>query len=120
MENIALMSSSRPGALASLRLVFPLLIAFAIILGGCTMNETEQRTVSGAGIGAAGGAALGAIVGAFAGAPGAGAAIGAAAGTAVGAGTGYIVDQRAKRQQAEARNRQLEAQNRQLKQQNQY
>ena len=56
----------------------------ALALGGCTMTETEQRTVSGAGIGAAAGAAGGALIGAIAGVPGTGAAIGAAAGAALG------------------------------------
>lgn len=120
MKNNALMRSGGPRTLGNLRLVFPLLIAFVVILGGCTMDQTEQRTFSGAGIGAAGGAALGAIAGAFAGVPGMGAAIGAGAGAAIGGGAGYIVDQRDKRQAAEAKNRQLEAQNQKLKQQNQY
>lgn len=119
MKNTSVVNVGGRRTLGKLGLIFPILIAFVVILGGCTMDQTEQRTVSGAGIGAAGGAALGAIIGAFAGAPGAGAAIGAAAGTAVGAGTGYIVDQRAKRQQADARARQLEAENQQLRQQNQ-
>jgi hypothetical protein len=120
MKNNDVTKSGGPRTLGSLRLVFPMLVAIVVILGGCTMTETEQRTASGAGIGAAGGAALGAIIGAFAGAPGAGAAIGAGAGAAVGGGVGYIVDQRDKRQAAEARTRQLEAQNQKLKQQNQY
>ncbi len=77
MKNDALRKSSGPRTVGNLRLVFPMLIAVVVILGGCTMNETQQRTASGAGIGAASGAALGAIVGAFAGSPGAGAAIGA-------------------------------------------
>lgn len=120
MQNNALTKSGRPKTIGNLRLVAPLLLVFAVFLGGCTMNETEQRTVSGAGIGAAGGAALGAIAGAFAGVPGMGAAIGAAGGAAIGGTAGYVIDQRDKRQAAEARNRQLEAQNRQLRQQNQY
>jgi len=120
MDNNALTKTGGPRALGNLRLVAPLLIVFAIILGGCTMDETQQRTVSGAGIGAAGGAALGAIAGAFAGVPGMGAAIGAGAGAAIGGTAGYVVDQKDKRQTAENRNRQLEAENRQLRQENQY
>lgn len=118
MQKSALVSRRRKWDLGNLRLVLPMLVAAFLVLGGCTMNETEQRTVSGAGIGAAGGAAMGAIIGAFTGTPGVGAAIGAAAGTAVGAGAGYIVDQRDKREQAQAQNRRLEQENRQLQQQN--
>lgn len=56
-------------------------------LGACSnMNHTQQRTLSGAGIGAAGGAAVGAMTG---GCVSCGAAIGAAAGAA----GGYIYDQ---------------------------
>ncbi len=120
MSNNAIAKTGGLPILGNLRLIFPLLLAIVVVLGGCTMDETEQRTASGAGIGAAGGAALGAIIGAFAGAPGAGAAIGAGAGAAVGGGVGYIVDQRAKRESAEARARRLEAENQKLKQQNQY
>ncbi len=100
--------------------MLPMLVAVVVILGGCTMNETQQRTASGAGIGALGGAALGAIIGAGVGNPAAGAAIGAGAGAALGAGTGYIVDQKKKREEAEARTQRLESENRQLRQQNQY
>jgi len=120
MKNSALIESGGPRTLGNLRLIVPLLLVFAVVLGGCTMDQTEQRTFSGAGIGAAGGAALGAIAGAFAGVPGMGAAIGAGAGAAIGGGAGYIVDQKDKREAAEAKNRQLEAENRQLRQQNQY
>lgn len=52
-------------------------------LGGCAgMTQTEQRTLSGAGIGAAGGALIGSMYGNM----GAGAAIG----SAVGGGAGYL------------------------------
>jgi len=58
----------------------------AVTLGGCAhMSTTEQRMLSGAGIGAVGGAAVGAATG---GSVGAGAAIGAGAG-ALG---GYLYD----------------------------
>jgi len=61
-------------------------IATAIALGGCaSMSTTEQRTLSGAGIGALGGAAIGAVTGGDAG-------TGAAIGAAVGAGAGYLYD----------------------------
>jgi hypothetical protein len=85
-------------------------------LGGCTMTETEQRSVSGAGIGAAAGAAGGAVIGLLAGAPGAGAAIGAAAGAAVGGAGGYIVDQVKQREAAQAENARLRQENEQLRQ----
>lgn len=106
-----------PNLRVSLRLFAPLLLALSVVLGGCTMTETEQRTASGAGIGAAAGAAAGALFGAFAGVPGTGAAIGAAAGTALGAGGGYIVDQRKKREAAEAESQRLRWENQQLQQQ---
>jgi len=58
----------------------------ALATSGCAhMSTTEQRMLSGAGIGALGGAAIGAAAG---GSVATGAAIGAAAGAA----TGYIVD----------------------------
>ncbi len=61
-----------------------------LALGACSgMNNTQQRVVSGAGIGALGGAAVTGLTG---GCVACGAAIGAGAG-AVG---GYIVDQNAK------------------------
>lgn len=120
MNTNALKTRGGRGILGRLRLTFPVLVAVVVILGGCTMDQTEQRTFSGAGIGAAGGAALGAIAGAFAGVPGMGAAIGAGAGAAIGGGAGYIIDQKDKREAAEAQTRQLEAQNQKLRQQNQY
>lgn len=64
--------------------------ALLVALGACSdMSSTQQRVVSGAGIGALGGAAVTGISG---GCVSCGAAIGAGAG-AVG---GYIVDQNAK------------------------
>ncbi len=86
----------------ALRLLAPVVIALSLVFGACTMTETEQRTATGAGIGAMAGAAGGALFGAMFGVPGTGAAIGAAAGTAIGAGTGYVVDQRRQRQDAQA------------------
>ena len=62
-------------------------IALMMSVSACSnMNSTQQRTLSGAGIGAAGGAAIGAIAG---GSVAGGAAIGAAAGAA----GGYLYDQ---------------------------
>lgn len=57
-----------------------------LALVGCSnMNTTQQRTLSGAGIGAATGAAVGAIAGGSM-------ATGAAIGTAAGAAGGYLYD----------------------------
>jgi hypothetical protein len=42
-----------PKVASILRLAAPLLAAFAVFFGACTMTETEEWTVSGAGIGAA-------------------------------------------------------------------
>ena len=55
-----------------------------LMMGCADMSSTQQRTLSGAGIGAAGGA----VVGAIAGDTGLGAAVGAAAGAA----GGYLYD----------------------------
>ncbi len=61
-------------------------IALMVSVSACSnMNSTQQRTLSGAGIGAAGGAAIGAMTG---GSVAGGAAIGAAAGAA----GGYLYD----------------------------
>jgi len=94
-----------------------------LAIGGCTMSETEQRTVSGTGIGAAVGAAGGALIGAMAGRPGTGAAIGAAAGAAVGGTGGFIRDQQVQRDtaasDAAAMQRENEELRRQLEQQQQ-
>lgn len=92
-------------------------LAAALALGGCTMSETEQRTVSGAGLGAAAGAAGGALIGALAGKPGTGAAIGAAAGTAVGGAGGYIHDQQVQRDRAAADASALQRENEELRRQ---
>jgi hypothetical protein len=105
------------GPTAALLLMAAIWLGLAGMIGGCTMNTTEQRTFSGAGIGAAVGAAGGAVIGAFAGVPGTGAAIGAAAGAAVGGAGGYIVDQVDQRQAAQAENTQLRQENEQLRQQ---
>lgn len=61
-------------------------LALMVSVSACSnMSTTQQRTLSGAGIGAAGGAAVGALAG---GSVAGGAAIGAAAGAA----GGYIYD----------------------------
>jgi hypothetical protein len=63
------------------------MLALLLSLGACSnMNNTQQRTLSGAAIGAGAGAAAGAMTG---GCVSCGAAIGAAAGAA----GGYIYDQ---------------------------
>lgn len=58
-----------------------------LAMSACSnMNNTQQRTLSGAAIGAGTGAAAGALTG--------GSVLGGAAiGTAVGAGAGYLYDQ---------------------------
>jgi len=92
-------------------------LAAALVLGGCTMSETEQRTFSGAGLGAAAGAAGGALFGAIAGVPGTGAAIGAAAGAALGGAGGYIHDQQVQRDAASSDAAALQRENEELKRQ---
>jgi len=70
-----------------------LLLACGVALTGCAgLSETQQRAVTGTGIGAAGGAVLGAI--------GGNAALGAAAGAAAGLAGGLIFDKVKKDQQA--------------------
>ena len=81
-----------------------LIVSLALAGGACTMNETQQRTGSGAVMGAAAGALLGGRKG-------------AAIGTAVGAGGGYLVDQHKKRESAEAENQRLREENYRLRQQ---
>jgi osmotically inducible lipoprotein OsmB len=116
MQASAVMGFEGLKAASILRLAAPLLVVFAVLVGACTMNETEQRTVSGAGIGAVVGAAGGALFGAIAGVPGTGAAIGAAVGTAIGGAGGYIYDQHKKTEDAQAETQQLKQQNQQLQQ----
>lgn len=67
----------------------------AVALAGCSnMNNTQQRTLSGAGIGAAAGA-VGAVI--FHGNP----IWGAVGGAAVGAASGYLYDAYKKEQSSE-------------------
>ena len=86
-----------------------------LALGACTMNETQQRTGTGAAIGALGGALIG------------GNREGALIGAAVGAAGGYLVDQHEKTNEAQSETDRLrmenerlrlEAENQRLRQQN--
>jgi uncharacterized protein YcfJ len=70
-----------------------MLLACCVALAGCSnMTPTQQRALSGTGIGAAGGAVLGAI--------GGNAGLGAVAGAAAGLAGGLIYDQVKKNEQA--------------------
>lgn len=69
------------------RLLLPVALAGALALGGCSgMNDTQQRTLSGAGIGAGAGAAAGLLTGGCI-------SCGAVIGGGLGAAGGYIYDQ---------------------------
>ncbi|HYM33304.1 MAG TPA: hypothetical protein VEU47_18545 [Candidatus Cybelea sp.] len=69
------------------RFAVPLVLAGALVLGGCSsMSDTEQRTLSGAAIGTGAGALAFWMTGGCT-------ACGAAIGGAVGAGAGYVYDQ---------------------------
>ncbi len=108
------------GLVQMARWTAPLLVVFALVLGGCEMSETQERTAKGVGAGAAVGAAGGALFGAMAGSPGMGAAIGAGVGAAAGGVGGYVYDQHEKRKDSDAENEQLRRENEELrKQQNQ-
>jgi hypothetical protein len=93
-------SSFKPQTI-SLRLL--IIAVLAIPAGACTMSDTQQRTGSGAALGAAAGALLG------------GSRASVLTGAAVGAGTGYVVDQRAKRADSDAETRRLREENMQLR-----
>lgn len=80
-------------------------ILATLTIAGCTMSETQQRVGSGAAIGALAGGLIG------------GNNKGAVLGAAVGAGGGYLVDQRAKRQDAEDENERLRRENERLRRQ---
>lgn len=74
-------------------LVIVFMLIFTLVLFGCSgMSDTEQRTLSGAGIGAVAGAAIGAISGH--------AGLGTAVGAAAGAGGGYLYDKNEKSKDA--------------------
>jgi len=75
-------------------------LVVALAVAGCAgMSDTQQRTLSGAGIGTAVGAGVGAITGEWA---------WAAGGAAIGAASGYIYDQQKKKEE-EAYRRGVEA-----------
>jgi uncharacterized membrane protein len=74
------------------RVWLPVALAAAVVVAGCTMSETGQRTTTGALGGAAGGAIIGAIAG--------NAALGAGIGAAAGAAGGFLWDQHKKSEAA--------------------
>jgi uncharacterized membrane protein len=85
--------------------IVALLALMALFTSGCAMNETQERTGTGAAIGALGGALLGtsresAVIGA-----------------AVGAAGGYLYDQYHKREDAQTENARLQQENARLKEQ---
>lgn len=82
-----------------------ILALIALFASGCAMNETQQRTGTGAALGALGGAVLGTS------------RESAAIGAAVGAAGGYLYDQFNKREDAEAENERLRQENARLKEQ---
>jgi uncharacterized membrane protein YebE (DUF533 family) len=75
----------------------------ALLISGCAMNETQERTGTGAAIGALGGALLGTS------------RESAAIGAAVGAAGGYLYDQYNKREDAQSENEQLRQENARLR-----
>ena len=84
-------------------LLMAVITSLAIMSGGCTMNDTQKRTGTGAAIGALGGALLGSS------------RESAAIGAAIGAAGGYMVDQHEKRNDAESENDRLRAENERLR-----
>jgi uncharacterized membrane protein len=84
-------------------LLIAITTSLALMSGGCTMNDTQKRTGTGAAIGALGGALLGSS------------RESAAIGAAIGAAGGYMVDQHEKRNDAESDNNQLRAENERLR-----
>lgn len=86
-------------------LVVVLLALTTLGVGGCAMNETQQRTSTGAAVGAIGGAVLGTS------------RQSAAIGAAVGAAGGYLFDQFNKREDAQTENAQLREENARLREQ---
>jgi uncharacterized membrane protein len=91
-------SKSIPGVLGLLTLA-------TLLASGCAMNETQQRTGTGAAIGAIGGALIGTS------------RESAAIGAAVGAAGGFLFDQYQQRSDAQAENAQLQQENARLRQQ---
>lgn len=96
-------SSATSIGLPSNSLIRIVLASMALALGGCAMNETQQRTGTGAAIGALGGALLGTS------------RQSAAIGAAVGAAGGYIYDQHDKRTTSDDENARLRAENERLR-----
>jgi outer membrane protein OmpA-like peptidoglycan-associated protein len=93
---------------AKLIVTLPLLAAMALGTAGCE-TAGEHKVATGAGIGAATGALAGGIIGHQSGNRNAGIAIGAATGALIGAGTGYWLDQRAKKfEQVQDQNTQVQ------------
>lgn len=76
----------------------------ALLASGCAMNETQQRTGTGAAIGALGGALIGTS------------RESAAIGAAVGAAGGFLFDQYHQRGDAQAENERLRQENERLRQ----
>ena len=68
--------------------LLPLVLCAGLSLSVCGMNDTQQRTLTGAGAGAAGGAIIGAIAG--------NAGLGALIGASTGATGGYLYDRHRK------------------------
>jgi hypothetical protein len=75
-----------------MKIIVPALCAMVLLTGCAGMSDTQQRALTGTGIGAAGGA----VIGAMAGNAGLGAAIGAGAGLA----GGLLVDRSKQAQDA--------------------
>ena len=84
-------------------LVMTVVTTLALLVGGCTMSDTQKRTGGGAAIGALGGAILG------------GSREGALIGAAVGAAGGFMVDQHEKNNEAQSDNAQLRQENERLR-----
>ena len=94
-EPLAGRSSRLPGIVIATSLM--------LMLSACAMNETQQRTGTGAAIGALGGAVLGTS------------RQSAAIGAAVGAAGGYIYDQHEKKESAQSENERLRQENERLR-----
>lgn len=99
-------TSSHRTVASSTPLLAALVTAVLLFTGGCTTNQTAQRTGTGAAIGALGGALLGTS------------RESAAIGAAVGAAGGFLFDQYNQRQDADAENARLRQENEALRQQN--
>jgi hypothetical protein len=89
----------------SIPLFVALFALVALVTNGCAMNETQQRTGTGAAIGALGGALLGTS------------RESAAIGAAVGAAGGFLFDQYHQREDAQTENERLRQENARLQEQ---